>query len=181
MSLGRVVVVFGASAPRPGESDYEAGMACGAGLARAGLSVATGGYGGVMEAVSRGASEAGGHVIGITAPEVFPGRVGANPWVAEELPSPTIPLRIARLLEISDAAIALPGSIGTLTELILAWNVAFVARFSGLEPTPLVTVGPTWTALVGQLGDMLDTDASLVSCVDDVGDAVTEVTRRLGM
>ncbi len=180
MSDAPIVVVFGASSPQPGEPAYEEARECGEALARAGIAVATGGYAGVMEAVSRGAAEAGGHVIGITAPDVFPGREGANRWVAEEQPSPTIPLRIARLIEISDAAIALPGSIGTLTELVLAWNVAFVARFTNEPPYPVVTVGAVWRDLVTRLGDLLETDASIVRCVADVSHAVDEVRRTLG-
>lgn len=175
------VVVFGASSPAPGDPSYEDGVACGAALARAGVTVATGGYGGIMEAVSRGAADHGGHVIGVTAPRIFSGRDGANRWVAEEQPSETIPLRIARLIEISDAAIALPGSIGTLTELVLAWNVAFVARFSDADPFPLVTVGARWRELVTHLGETLQTDTSIVTCADDIEEAVTEVLRRLAM
>lgn len=181
MSSDRVVVVFGASGPAPGDAAYEVGIACGAGLARAGLAVATGGYGGIMEAVSRGAAVEGGHVIGVTVPDVFPGRAGANDWVAEEQPAPTIPLRIARLLEISDAAIALPGSIGTLTELVVAWNIGFVARFTGAAPYPLVTVGPKWRDLIEHLGRLLNTDATIVHCAPDVEAAVSEVARRLGV
>ena len=55
--------------------------------------------GGIMEAVSRGASEAGGHVIGYTAPEVFSGRVGANEFVVEEVAAATLTGRIHAMLE----------------------------------------------------------------------------------
>ena len=119
--------------------------------------------------------------FGVTVPDVFPDRAGANDWVAEEHPAPTIPLRIARLLEISDAAIALPGRIGTLTELVVAWNIGFVARFTGAAPYPLVTVGPTWRDLIEHLSRLLDTDATIVHCAPDVEEAVSEVARRLGL
>jgi predicted Rossmann-fold nucleotide-binding protein len=132
-----------------------------------------------MEAVSEGAAAAGGHVIGVTAPAIFPDRSGANRFVAEEQPSATLPLRIARLIEISDAAIVLPGSIGTLTELAVAWNTAFVARFSGGEPYPLVAVGSLWRDVVAHLSALLDTDGSVVTFVDDVDEAVAVVTGRL--
>ena len=64
--MTRIVSVFGGSAPKPGSPAYEEAQRCGALLAQAGWTVATGGYRGVMEAVSRGAHEAGGHVIGVT-------------------------------------------------------------------------------------------------------------------
>ena len=45
----------------------------------------TGGYRGVMEAVSKGANEAGGHVIGVTCGEVEASHgVKVNAWVKEE-------------------------------------------------------------------------------------------------
>ncbi len=47
----RSVAVFGASQSRPGDGHYEEAVRCGELLARAGLTVATGGYGGTMEAV----------------------------------------------------------------------------------------------------------------------------------
>ena len=72
----------------PGDGYYDEGLRCGELLARAGFAVATGGYGGTMEAVSRGAKDAGGEVIGVTAPTVFPDRVRANEHVTTETRSP---------------------------------------------------------------------------------------------
>jgi uncharacterized protein (TIGR00725 family) len=174
-----VVAVFGSSAGRPGEPGYEEARACGRLLAEAGYAVATGGYGGTMEACSRGAAEAGARVIGVTAPAAFPGRAGANAWVGEEMPAPTIPERIHGILSLSAAYIALDGSIGTLTELLVAWNVAFIARLSGLPAKPVIAVGPSWAALVPALANALDTDASPVTLAADVAAAVAEVRRRV--
>lgn len=176
---GTVVAVFGSSIPQPGDAAYAEGVRCGAGLAAAGFAVVTGGYAGIMAAVSQGAAEAGGHVIGVTAPDVFPSRPGANRYVVEEFEAPTITRRIAQLVEMSDAVIVLPGSIGTLTELVMAWNAAFVARFSNREPVPLVTVGQMWEDVVALLTALLATDGSLVTAVATVEDAVEMVVRTL--
>ena len=54
---GKIVTVFGSSRPRAGEAHYAQAQALGAELATKGLIVCSGGYGGVMEAVSRGAKE----------------------------------------------------------------------------------------------------------------------------
>ena len=134
-----------------------------------------------MEAVSRGASEAGGHVIGVTAPSVFPHRPHANEWVAEEQPAATLPLRVAHLIKISDAAIALPGSIGTLTELIVAWNTSHVARLARNAPYPLIAVGPVWHDLAHYLAELLHVDGSLIRHVTNVDEAITELAHRLGI
>ncbi len=132
-----------------------------------------------MEAVSRGAVSAGGHVVGVTAPGVFASRAGANAYVAEEIPAPDLVTRIGILTDLADAVIALPGSIGTLTELMVAWNVAFVARFSDAAPKPVVAVGEQWRRLLPDLTDILATDGDLVTAVTDVADAVAAVTRAL--
>jgi len=174
-----VIAVFGSSAGRPGDPGYEEARACGRLLAEAGYAVATGGYAGTMEACSRGAAEAGGRVIGVTAPAAFPGRSGANAWVGEEWPAPTITERIHHMLSISAACITLDGSIGTLTELLVAWNVAYIARLGGLPPKPVIAVGPSWAALVPALADAVATDASPVTLAPDAAAAVAEVRRRV--
>jgi uncharacterized protein (TIGR00730 family) len=175
----RTVTVFGSSAGEAGETDYEDAVRLGRLLAEAGYAVATGGYDGLMEAVSSGAGEAGGSVTGVTAPDVFPHRPSPNRWVQEHVRATSITERIHELVDIADASIALPGSIGTFTELMVAWNLAFVARFSDSPPDPVIAVGPLWRSLITYLGDHLGTDASLVTCVETIEDAVEEVKRRV--
>lgn len=174
-----VIAVFGSSAGRPGEPGYEEARSCGRLLAEAGYAVATGGYAGTMEACSRGAAAAGGRVIGVTAPAAFPGRSGANAWVGEEWPAATITERIHHILSISAACVTLDGSIGTLTELLVAWNIAFIAGLAGAPAKPVIAVGPSWAALVPELAERLATDASMVTLVPDAAAAVAEVRRRV--
>ncbi len=177
--LRRVVAVFGASTVAPGTAAWEEAALCGRLLAEADLAVATGGYGGAMEAVSSGAASRGGHVIGVTAPTVFPERSGANPFVVEEIAHSSITERIHTLVSLSGASIVLPGSIGTLSELIAAWNTAFVARFAGNRAKPVVTVGAQWRVLVDHLAEMLETDRTPVTSVTTVREAVAVVTGAL--
>jgi uncharacterized protein (TIGR00730 family) len=175
-----VVSVFGASGAEPGDPEYAAGRVVGKQLAETGFAVATGGYGGVMEAACRGASDAGGVTIGVTAPTVFPGRSGANPWVQHEIPADDLIERIAIMMKMSAAFIAMPGSIGTLAELIVAWNLAFVAPLAGRQFGPVVAVGETWKAVVPALATQLDTKGELVTVVEDAGAAVAAIVARLG-
>ncbi len=162
-----VVAVVGASTTTPDHPDYREGRLLGRLLAEAGLTVASGGYGGLMEAVSEGAEEANGRVIGVTAPAVFPHRKGANAHVQVELPTATVTERMDVLIGRADAVVALPGSIGTFAELVVAWNVAYVARFSRRRPLLVVAVGPAWAELVELLAERLDTDRTVVRCVQD--------------
>ena len=174
-----VIAVFGASRPRPGDPVYAEGVRCGRLLAAAGFTVATGGYLGLMEAVSRGAHEAGGEVLGITAPTVFPDRTGANEFVTDERPAACLPERLHAITDLSAASITLPGSLGTLTELLLVWNLAYVARFHGGTIKPVLAVGAAWAELVDRLAADLETDRSLVVTVSTVDDAVATLVERL--
>jgi uncharacterized protein (TIGR00725 family) len=118
-----LITVFGSGLCKPGDPDYQQALELGRGLALQGCSVLTGGYFGTMEAVSRGAAESGSHVIGVTCEEIQQWRkISANHWVQEEWLCPTLDLRMKRLMEACDAAIALPGGPGTLTEITLMWN-----------------------------------------------------------
>ena len=153
----KVIAVFGASVAEPGGPEWREAETLGADLAKAGFALATGGYGGLMEAVSKGYAEAGGEhaVIGVSAPRVFPKRAGVNPYVAQEIAAETLLERIHQITDLSAAAVALPGAIGTLTEIMVAWNLSAVAPFSSLEPKPLVTVGARWARVVGFVAEEL--------------------------
>jgi uncharacterized protein (TIGR00730 family) len=175
----RVIAVFGGSQTQPGEPDYDAAVEAGSLLAEAGFTVATGGYAGVMEAAAAGAAMAGGDTIGFTAPPVFPGRSGANSHIRLEVPSESLSLRIHNMVEAASGFLVMPGSIGTLTELMVVWNSAFVTRYSGHATKPVATVGEPWRSLVPQLAQALDTDQSLVSCHDDAAAAVHELASQL--
>ena len=145
--MPKIVSVFGGSAPRPGTPAYEEARQMGTLLARAGWTVATGGYTGVMEAASRGAAEAGGHVIGVTCALIENWREGfrANAWVKEEIKFGSLRERLYHLVEFCDAAIALPGGIGTLSEISLTWSLLQTGE---IAPKPLVLVGRVWSETV---------------------------------
>jgi len=79
------ITVFGGSQPTEGSSAYAEARELGKALADNGWTVITGGYTGTMEAVSRGAADAGGHVVGVTCAEVERSHNRTtNRWVKEE-------------------------------------------------------------------------------------------------
>jgi uncharacterized protein (TIGR00730 family) len=136
------VTVFGGSSPRPGETAYEEAQKLGELLGSAGYTVLTGGYIGTMEAVSRGAAEAGAKVIGVTCDEIETWRpVGPNRWVREQMRFSTLRERLFALIDTSDAAIALPGGPGTLAEISLMWNQMITGS---VPPRLLILVGAGW-------------------------------------
>ena len=140
------ITVFGGSSPKPGSTAYQQAYQLGALLAKAGHIVATGGYIGTMEAVSRGANEAGGHVVGITCSELENLRpTGANEWVMEEIHYDTLHQRLGALIDFCDGAFALPGGIGTLAEISVMWNQLLIGA---QKPKPLILIDDGWRALM---------------------------------
>lgn len=142
MAVHKHVTVFGGSTPKPGDPHYQQAIALGRSLAKCGFTVLTGGYIGTMEAVSRGAAESGGHVIGVTSDEIEIWRpVAPNPWVQEERRYQTLRERLYALIADCDAAIALPGGIGTLAEIAFMWSQLQVGAVSA---RPLILIGSGW-------------------------------------
>ena len=142
------VSVFGGSFPREGDSAYAEAMELGRLLAGHGHTVLTGGYIGTMEAVSRGAHEAGGHVIGVTCVDIERWRPrSANQWVIEEIKKDTLFERLHTLIHESDAALALSGGAGTLAEISLMWNLMTV---ESLHRRPLILIGRGWQSTFDQ-------------------------------
>ncbi len=141
------VTVFGGAAAQPGDAAYQEARRLGSLLAETGHIVLTGGYMGTMEAASRGAAEAGGHVIGVTCVEIERWRNSrANPWVLEEWKVESLMERLSLLMDRADAAIALPGGPGTLAEISLLWNRMIIAA---APIRPLILVGAGWQATFG--------------------------------
>lgn len=138
------VAVFGSSETREGDPLYGTAVRLGALLARAGFGVISGGYGGVMEAVSRGAREGGGSATGITT-AIFDTRGAGNRWLSLTFNEPDLYARTRRLIEMSSAYIILPGKAGTLAELTFLWALHRAGR---LEGKPILLLGSAWDGWV---------------------------------
>lgn len=142
------VTIFGGAQPKEGTPAYEEARQLGALLAQCGHAVLTGGYMGTMEAVSRGAHEAGGHVIGVTCIDIEDWRKSKpNQWIKEEIRKQTLYERLHGLIQGCDAAMALPGGPGTLTEITLMWNLMIV---ESLPRRPLILIGRGWQSTFDQ-------------------------------
>jgi hypothetical protein len=139
------VAVFGGSDAEPEQPVYGTARRLGELIAQAGVPVVTGGYGGVMEAASRGAREQGGEVIGVTC-RAF-GTRSANAWLTLEIEEPDLFSRTARLVALSRGFVVLEGASGTLAELAMLWALA---RAGALEGT-IVLLDPAWAELTGFL------------------------------
>lgn len=136
---------------QPYEADYIVSYEVGKALAEAGFAVMTGGYAGIMEAVSRGAAEAGGHVIGVTTARIeeFRGhKIKPNQWVVDEIRHPTLRERLMHLVLEADAYVCMPGGLGTLHELITVWELM---RVGDIPSRPLICYGNYWREMLAPL------------------------------
>jgi uncharacterized protein (TIGR00725 family) len=144
----RIVTVFGSSRPREGDADYEEARTLGKALVGGGFVVCTGGYGGVMEAASRGAKDAGGKTYGVTA-EFF-GRK-ANAWVDVEVRKKTWEERLFALIEMGDGFVACKGGTGTLVELAVVWEMLNKSVMAG---KPCVVLGEFWQPILERVREV---------------------------
>jgi uncharacterized protein (TIGR00730 family) len=135
-----IVGVYGSARLPETDEHYKYAVSVGRALASEGFIVATGGYAGVMEAVSKGAREMGGEVIGFTV--ISWDGLPANRFVTQQQDSADLFERLRKFSEV-DLLIALDGGLGTLAEVVVSWNLLQV----GSEARPLLMVGEQWQAL----------------------------------
>jgi uncharacterized protein (TIGR00725 family) len=116
---GQIAVIGSASCGEDSEA-WRLAEEVGRLLAEAGATVVCGGRGGVMEAAARGATQAGGAVIGI-----LPGVAAdeANPYCTHVVATGIGHARNLAVVASGDAAIAVSGEWGTLSEIAHARNL----------------------------------------------------------
>ncbi|QCT94780.1 LOG family protein [Caminibacter mediatlanticus TB-2] len=119
----KFATTFGASKVED-ERLYKEGIELGKFLAKKGYIVKCGGYGGLMEAVSRGVREEGGEVIGITLKQ-FEDIRDKNPYLTNKIVANDLYERLKLLIEGSEVFIIQKGSIGTLNELFMVWALKY--------------------------------------------------------
>ena len=144
----RIVTVFGSSRPHAGDADYEEARELGGALAGRGFMVCSGGYGGVMEAASRGAKEAGGRTLGVTA-EFFRSRT--NAWVDEEIRVKTWQERLFELVGRGNGYVACKGGTGTLVELAVVWEML---NKRVMPAKPFVVLGEFWRPILERVREV---------------------------
>ncbi|GAB5353981.1 hypothetical protein AAMO2058_000080500 [Amorphochlora amoebiformis] len=166
-----VVSVFGSSSTKPTDKYWGEAEMIGETLAQMGYTIMNGGYGGLMEAISKGASKVEGSKIrGVLVPTVFPMRKGGNKYLTERPEAKTIEDRLSILLGQAQAFIVLPGSLGSLTELVMAWNRAVLAPLSGKKPPVIIAYKNPWEKIITTIGSTLGIHKTMVEMVRFVSD-----------
>jgi uncharacterized protein (TIGR00725 family) len=115
------ISVIGSGGCGEGSEAWRLAEEVGQRLAEAGATVVCGGRGGVMEAAARGAAEAGGTAIGILP---WVSIDDANPYCSQVVATGIGQARNLAVVASGEAAIAIGGEWGTLSEIALARNLA---------------------------------------------------------
>ncbi|WP_028851202.1 TIGR00730 family Rossman fold protein [Thermocrispum municipale] len=176
--LPRAVTIFGSARTKRDEPEYELGMRIGRAVAEAGFAVITGGGPGTMEALNRGASEAGGLSVGLGIE--LPFEQGLNPWVELGVNFRYFFARKTMFVKYSQAFICLPGGFGTLDEL---FEALCLVQTKKVTKFPVVLFGTHyWGGLYEWIkntvlaeGKISPKDLDLLHLTDDVDDAVRVV------
>jgi uncharacterized protein (TIGR00730 family) len=160
------VTIFGSARLQAGSTEYEGVKKLAASLAAMDCDILTGGGPGLMRAANEGArtveSTALHRSVGINIELPFEQEI--NPFVTQAYEHRTFFSRLHHFMIASDAFIIVPGGIGTLLELSLAWQLLQVRK---LYQTPLVFIGKMWADLV-EWGrrSMLVQGSELASAID---------------
>ena len=148
MSAEKIVTVFGSSRPKAGDAEYEEARELGKLLAQRGFAVCSGGFGGVMEGVSRGAKEGGGKTYGVTA-DFFQAKT--NSWIDVEIRMKTWQERLFELIRLADGFVACKGGTGTLVELAVVWEML---NKSVIAAKPFAVLGDFWTPVLERVREV---------------------------
>ncbi|MHC4843035.1 MAG: LOG family protein [Planctomycetota bacterium] len=170
----KTITIFGSGRVGPEDPAFDLAYKLGMLLAEAGFVIANGGYGGTMLAAAKGASEAGGRIIGVTC-SAF-GQTKGNEYISQVVVTNSLDERLDTLIDLGDAYIVLPGSTGTLLELAKVWefkNKGFLD-----EGKVVILVGNYWKVLVNLISNedpSSERFVKLISRPEDVRDFLLEI------
>jgi uncharacterized protein (TIGR00730 family) len=160
------VAVFCGSASGRDETLARSAYEVGRGLAERGLGLVYGAGGhGLMGAVSQGALDAGGEVIG-----VIPRSMVEREWGRDDLTElhvvETMHERKALMAEYADAFLCLPGGLGTLEEIVEVWSWRQIG-FND-DPVGFLDVGGFWRPLLTALDGLVEAGFVRQDVMDDL-------------
>ena len=177
--VGPCVTVFGSARIPETHPYYQLGRDLGAGLARLGFTVMTGGGPGTMEAANRGAKEAGGRSVGVNI--ALPMEQAPNRYLDRMVTCHYFFVRKVMLFKYSYAFVALPGGLGTLDELTEALTLIQTKK---ILHYPVVLIGAAyWRGFLELLEDMVKAgtvsagDLQLFLVTDDLKEALAHIKK----
>ena len=167
--MNKTITVFGSALPGEEDEQYKFAYQLGVALAKDGFNICTGGYGGIMDAVSKGSYDNAGLVYGVT---VDLWEKDPNPYITVEIREEKLFERITKLIELGDAYVILQGGTGTLLELAAIWEYAN----KNLQPEkPIICHSQMWKEIVEVMNQQIKLEnrrTDLVKCAESVDEIV---------
>ena len=146
----REVTIFGSARTKKSDRWYKEGVKLGKLLAQSGYTVITGGGPGVMEALNKGAMEAGGVSIGLNIQ--LPNEQRINSYVTRGRAFQYFFTRKVMLAASAQAYVYFPGGFGTLDEL---FEIVTLIQTGKMQSTPVICVGKEfWSGLFKWIDEM---------------------------
>jgi len=146
--------VFAGARPGTNPRHLDAAVALGRAMARRGLGLVYGGaHCGLMGALADAVLEGGGRAVGVM-PRALVEKEKAHTGLTELIMTEDMHTRKARMAQLADAFLALPGGFGTLDELfeMLTWAQLGIHG----KPIGLLNVDGFWDGLLGFLAQVQD-------------------------
>ncbi len=175
--VGPCVTVFGSARVKIDSPYYDLARKMGAGIARLGFTVMTGGGPGIMEAANRGAKEIGGRSVGCGIE--LPHEQAMNAYLDRSVTMHYFFVRKTLLLKYSYAFVVMPGGAGTLDEFSEALTLIQTGKIKNF---PIVVMGTEYWRGLSQLTEkmagagMIDReDLKLIYATDSVDEAIEHI------
>jgi len=157
--MKKTITVFGSSLPKEGDKQFLFAEELGKKLAKDNFNVCSGGFGGIMNAVSKGAVSAGGEAIGVT---VDLWNIKPNEYLTQEIKCKTLFERIEKLISLGEGYVVLQGGTGTMLELAAVWE--FVNK-GMLNSKPIVTHSQMWNEIVETMEKQIEKEKRKIGLV----------------
>ena len=161
----KFVTVFGSSIPKPGDVEFEIAYRLGKKLGENKINVCSGGFQGIMDAVSQGAVEKDVEAVGVTL-DIY--NVPASKHLTKQIVTHTLFDRLKTLVEIGDAYIILQGGTGTLLELSLVWEYLNKGM---VDHKPVACHGSMWGKIISLMEEQIFKEkrrTGLIKCFDEI-------------
>ena len=172
----KFVTVFGSSIPKPGETEYETAYRLGKKLAEGKINICSGGFQGIMDAVSKGANEKGAEAVGVTL-DIY--NAVASKHLTKQIVTHTLFERLKTLVEIGDAYIILQGGTGTMLELSIVWEYLNKGM---IDQKPVACHGKMWTKIISLMEEQIAKEkrrTGLIKCFDEIDDCAEFIIGKL--
>lgn len=143
----KYAALFGGSGNDRETKEYKETVLIGKLLHQYGYVVKNGGYGGMMEAVSKGVTSEGGKAIGITCRQV--GTEKGNSFLTNTIVTQKLYERLQFLIDNTGLFIVQKGGIGTLSEVFLTLDI--IRKNSKTSQPKMYFIGEFWNEIIDTL------------------------------